>query len=198
MDVVLVGLIGVFIVGGLKSGFVKRVIGLLFVLIAFLASAYLRYPIGWIASAVAKDIPPDYANLIGSTIAFPLVLGGLHFGSRAVLNRLRIEGLSKGIDSALGAVLGGIEAVLILSALIVVVDAYYSPNAVSAAGTQAGTLKEVATAFNRSETVRLLRDTTVPVVVTILGPILPKDLHTLVPAAFPTGLPGGPGPTAKP
>ncbi len=198
MDVVLVGLIGVFVFGGLKSGFVKSLIRLLFVLIAFLASAYLRYPIGWVASAVAKDIPPDYANLIGSTIAFPLVLGGLHYASRAVLNRLRIEGLSKGVDSALGAVFGAIEAILIVSALIVVVDAYYSPDAVSAAGTQAGTLKELATAFNKSETVHLLRGSTVPVVVTILGPILPTDLRTLVPAAFPTGLPGGLGPTPKP
>ena len=198
MDVVLVGLIGVFVFGGLKTGFVKRVIGLLFVLIAFLASAYLRYPIGWIASAFAKDIPPDYANLIGSTIAFPLVLGGLHFASRAVLTRLRIEGLSKGIHSALGAVFGGIEAILIISALIVVIDAYYSPDTVSAAGTQAGTLKEVATAFNKSETVHLLRDTTVPVVVTILGPILPKDLHSLVPTGLPGGLPGGLGATPKP
>jgi uncharacterized membrane protein required for colicin V production len=198
VDVVLVGLIGAFVFGGLRSGFVKRVIGLGFVVIAFLASAYLRYPIGWIASAVAKDIPPDYANLVGGTIAFPLVLGGLHLASRAVLNRLRIEGLSKGIDSVLGAVFGGLEAILILSAVIVVVDAYYRPDAVSAAGTQAGVVKEVATAFNRSETVHLLRGTTVPVVVTILGPLLPKDLTSLVPTGLPGGLPGVPGRSPKP
>ena len=198
MDVVLVGIIGAFVFGGLRSGFVKRVLGLAFVVIAFLASAYLRYPIGWIASAVARDIPPDYANLVGATIAFPLVLGGLHLASRFVLERIRIEGLSKGIDSVLGAVFGGLEAILLISALVVVVDAYYTPGAVSAAGTQAGALKDLAKAFNGSETVHLLRETTVPVVLAILGPVLPKDLKSLVPAGLPGGLPGGLGPTPKP
>jgi uncharacterized membrane protein required for colicin V production len=182
MDVVLVGFIGAYTVAGLRTGFVKRVIGLLFVAIAFLSSVYLRYPIAWVATKVAPDIPPDYANLVGSTIAFPLVLGGLHLASGTVLNRLRIEGLSKGIDGALGAALGLLEAVLIVSAVVVVFDAYYQPDTLAIAGTQAGTLKDVAKAFNASETVHLLRGTTVPLVVTILGPLLPKDIHGVLPS----------------
>jgi uncharacterized membrane protein required for colicin V production len=181
MDVVLVGFIGALAFGGLRTGFVKSVVGLLFVAIAFLASAYLRYPVGWIAMRVAPDIPPDYANLIGSTIAFPVILGGLHLASRKVLDRLRIEGLTKGIDAALGAAFGAIEAILVISAVIVIFDAYYAPDALAIAGAQAGALKDLAKAFNGSETVHLLRDTTVPFVVTILGPLLPKDLHDVLP-----------------
>jgi len=105
--------------------------------------------------------------------------------SRKVLDRFRIEGLTKGIDAALGAAFGAIEAILIISAVIVLFDAYYSPDALAIAGTQAGALKDLAKAFNGSETVHLLRDSTVPFVVTILGPLLPSDLHDVLPTKVP-------------
>ena len=45
--------------------------------------------------------------------------------------------------------------------------------------------------LNASATARLLRDTTIPVVLAILGPLLPKDLAPLLPGGLPIGLPGG-------
>ena len=46
--------------------------------------------------------------------------------------------------------------------------------------------------FNESYTVHLLRATTVPLVLTVLGPLLPKDITSLVPGGLP-GMPGIPG-----
>lgn len=189
MDVVLVGFIAGFVFGGWRLGFLRGLIGLGFMVAAFVIGAYFRYPVGAIASRFFKGIPPDYANLVGYAIAFPVVLAALHLVGALFLGRVRVGGLAKEVDSALGAVLGGVEAVLILSAAIVILDAYFGTSSSIGAEVAPGFLKELTKALHGSETVHLLRGTTVPVVLAILGPLLPKDLTTLLPGGLPGRLP---------
>jgi uncharacterized membrane protein required for colicin V production len=190
MDVVLVGFIAAFVFGGWRSGLLMRLIGIGFALLSFVLGAYLRYPFGAIASTFSKSIPADYANLVGYAIAFPAILGILHVASRSVLGRVKVQGITKEVDAALGAVVGGIEAIVILSAAVVVLDAYFGTASTPSALTRAGLLKDLTAAFNASTTVHLLRDTTVPIALAILGPILPTDIRTLLPNGLP--LPTGP------
>lgn len=200
MDIVLVGFIGGFIFGGFRTGFVRRLLGIVFIVVAAVAGAYFRYPVGVIAKQFFPDIPADYANLVGYTIAFPAILVGLYVFEAAFLRKVTPEhGLSRGLDQALGAVFGGIEAILILSVAVVVVDTYFGTKSQLAADIPPGMLKSFTEAFNGAETVKLLRETTVPVMLAILGPILPKDVTTLLPNGLPTRLPfPTPSPTHKP
>jgi uncharacterized membrane protein required for colicin V production len=185
-----VGFIAGFIFGGWRSGFLRRLIGIGFMALSFAASAWFRYPIGAIASAFFKDIPVDYANLVGYTIAFPVVLAALHLGSRAVFGRISMNGLTKEADQALGALFGGIEGILILSAAIAILDTYFGTSSSISREVGLGALKSLTEALNGSTTVHILRDTTVPFVLTVLGPFLPKDVKTILPGGLPTGLPG--------
>ena len=194
MDVLLVGFVAGLIFGGWRTGFLRRLIGIGFMLVSFLASAYFRYPIGAIASTFFKDIPKDYANLVGYAIAFPVVLGALHLGTRTLLSRVSVSGITKEADQALGAIVGGIEGVLILSAVIVILDTYFGTSSTLTKQVGLGALKSFTEAFNASETVKILRETTVPVVLTILGPLLPNDISKILPGglqSFPGGLPSG-------
>ena len=188
MDVLLVGFVAGFIFGGWRSGFLRRLIGIGFMIASFLLSAYFRYPVGAIATAFFPDVPSDYANLVGYTIAFPVVLGGLHLASRTMLQRISVRGITKEADQALGAVFGGVEAILILSAVVVILDAYFGTNSSLSSGVGLGALEGLTETLNASTTVHILRSTTVPVVLTILGPFLPSDVTTLLP----TGIPGLP------
>ena len=190
MDVVLLGFIAGFIFAGFRTGFLKRLFGILFAAVSLLLTAYLRIPVGAIASNFFPDVPTAYVDLITSIIIFPAALAVLHVVSRSAIERIHVQGVTKEIDAALGAVLGGVEAILILSALVVFVDAYLSSGSTQVAGIPAGPIKEIVRAFNSSETVHLLRQTTVPFVVAILGPFLPKDLSSAVPTTLP-GFPGG-------
>jgi uncharacterized membrane protein required for colicin V production len=194
MDVLLVGFIGGFVYGGWNSGFLRRLLGIGFMAISFVAGAYFRYPVGAIASTFFKDIPADYANLVGYTIAFPAILAGLHLASHATLGRVRMSGITQEVDRGLGAVFGGIEAVLILSAAIVILDAYFGTGSTISKNLGFGPLRELTASLNASETVKLLHGTSVPVVLALVGPFLPTDVTKLVP----TGLPGRlPFPTPK-
>ena len=194
MDVVLLGFIAAFIFGGFRSGFLKRLFGIGFAVVSLLVTAYFRYPVAAIASTFFKTIPEAYAQLVASIILFPAVLAILHLVSRKTIERINVQGLTKDIDAILGAILGGIEAIVILSALVVIVDAYFGTGSTAIKGISSGLIKDLVAAFNASETVRILRVTTVPVVLAILGPFLPKDLKSVAPA----GVPGLPLPSGLP
>jgi disulfide bond formation protein DsbB len=191
VDVLMVGFVGGFIAGGWRTGFLRRLIGLAFAVIALLAGAYFRYPVGAIASTFFKSIPPEYANLVGYTIAFPAILAGLHIARRAFVRDVSVNGLTKELDRGLGALFGGLEAIVILSAAVVAVDVYYRAGGSAVAPGSAAVFKQVHDAMATSTTVGILRDTTVPITQTVLAPLLPKDLATLFSQQSPGGLPGG-------
>jgi uncharacterized membrane protein required for colicin V production len=195
MDIILVGFIAGFTFGGWRSGLIHRLFGLLFMVIAFIAGAYLRGPFGTLATGFFKDIPPDYATLVGYTFAFPVILAVLHVATYPIIHRIHPQGLTAEVDRALGAAFGFVEAVLILSAVVVIFDTYFATN--TAAGNRPGItyITDLAANFNASTTVGLLRKTSVPLVLAILGPLLPKDISSLIPGGIPTlpGLPGFPG-----
>jgi membrane protein required for colicin V production len=192
MDLILVAFIAGLTFGGWRSGFIHRLFGLLFMAVAFVVGAYLRGPFGDLANSVFKDIPPDYASLVGYTFAFPVILAVLHIATYPIVHRIQPQGLTKELDRALGALFGFIEATLILSAVVVILDTYFVGG--EAAGNRPGInyITDLAASFNASVTVHLLRETTVPLVLALLGPLLPKDISTLVPGGVP-GLPGIPG-----
>jgi len=189
MDVVLVGFIGGFIFGGWRTGFLRRLLGIVFIGLALVVGAYVRYPVGTIAGQLFPDIPADYAELVGYTIAFPVVLVALHLAGNLVLQQVAVRGIAREIDAGLGAVLGGIEAVLIVSAAIVILDAYFGTSGSVARDVAPGPLRELTAALHGSTTVRMLRDTTVPVALAVLGPLLPTDVSTLLPGGLPNRLP---------
>jgi uncharacterized membrane protein required for colicin V production len=193
VDVVLVGFIAAFAFGGWRSGLLRRLIGIGFTVLAFVVGAYLRYPFAAIATSVSKNIPTDYANLVGYAIAFPAILAALHLVSNRLLAGVKVQGITKEVDSGLGALFGGLEAILVLSAAVVVLDAYFGTGATPSALTHSGMLKDLTAQFNASTTVHLLRDTTVPIVLAILGPLLPTDVKSLLPNGLPSSFPGIPG-----
>jgi len=188
MDVILLGFIAGFIFGGYRYGFLKRLFGIGFAIVTLLLTAYLRIPVGAIASGLFPDVPTAYVDLVSSIIIFPIALTILHAISRSMIERINVRGVTKDIDAILGAILGGIEAIVILSALVVIVDAYLVSGSALVKGLPSGPISDVVKAFNASETVHLLRQTTVPFLLAILGPFLPKDLKSIVPTG-PGGLP---------
>jgi uncharacterized membrane protein required for colicin V production len=189
MDAVLVAFIAGWIFGGWRTGLLKRLIGIGFMVISFVVSAYLRYPIGAIAVAFFKGIPTSYANLVGYTIAFPVILAGLHLASGFLLRKVSMTGITKELDQALGAVVGGIEGILIISAAIVILDAYFGTGTTLRQYSGLAALRSFTESFNASTTVHILRGSVVPVVLAILGPLLPKDIKSFVPSALPSTLP---------
>lgn len=192
MDVILVGFVAGLTFGGWRTGFLHRVAGLAFIAIAFVAGAYLRGPLGGLVHGFFPDIPADYGELLSYAFAFPVILGIIHIAAYPFLKGRHMGGMTRELDKALGAVFGFIEAVLILSVIVVIFDTYFGTGQQAGHTPGLGTITSLVAAFNESYTVHLLRATTVPLVLTLLGPLLPKDISSLVPGGIP-GIPGAPG-----
>ncbi len=193
MDIVLVGFVAGLTWAGWRSGFVRRLAGLLFIGLSFVLGAYLHGPFGDLVNHFFPDMPADYAALLGFTFAFPILLAIMHLAARPFLKDRKVGTMTRELDKALGAIFGFIEGVLILSVLVVILDTYFVVGAVNGQVPLGLPLISSLTAsFNESYTVHLLRATTVPLVLALLGPFLPKDISSLVPGGLP-GMPGIPG-----
>jgi uncharacterized membrane protein required for colicin V production len=198
VDLVLLGFIAATVFGGFRSGFVRRLAGLIFMVVSFVGGAYLRVPAGALVHSVFPKIPEQYADMVGYSVAFSALLIVFNLFSSKILARVATGGLSKVTDRALGAVFGGLESVLIISAGIVILHTYADANVLGSTPlggiADLGFLRDLRIAVDESTIGKFLEDTTVPFVLLVLGPLLPKDISSIVPTTIPGGLPGFPLP----
>ncbi|MBI3751214.1 MAG: CvpA family protein [Chloroflexi bacterium] len=198
-DLVLLFLIGGLVLAGWRSGFLRRLVGLAFLGVSFLASTYLRAPAGAIVHGVLPKIPEPYAEMVGYVVAFPVILFALNLFATPLLARAPQHGLSEVADKSLGAVLGFAEGVLIASAAIVILHTFSTiGSGLPSTFVETGVLKDIRTQVDDSTIGGLLEQTTVPIVLLLLGPLLPKDIKDVVPTTIPGGIPFFPGGLQKP
>jgi uncharacterized membrane protein required for colicin V production len=194
VDLILLGAIGASVFGGWRSGFIRRLAGIVFLVVAFVLGAQLRVPAGALISGFFPLIPEAYADAIGYSVVFGALLVGLNLFSRVILSRIAVRGVARSTDQVLGAALGAAESILIISVAIVILHTYTDPSNSLSVLTDLGALHDVRTAVDESTIGKLLSKTTVPIVLTILGPLLPTDIKSIVPLAIPGGIPGFPIP----
>ena len=192
-DLVLLLFIGGMALAGWRSGFLRRLIGLGFLVVSFLAGAYLRVPAGAVVHPVLPKIPEAYAEMVGYSVAFAVLLVGLNLIAKPILARAPQHGLSRATDAALGAGLGFVEAVLIASAAIVILHSFSTVAAgLPSSFVETGFLKDIRSQVDASTIGGLLEKTTVPIVLVVLGPLLPSAIKDIVPKTIP-GMPSLPG-----
>jgi uncharacterized membrane protein required for colicin V production len=194
IDLFLLGAIGASVFGGWRSGFIRRLAGIVFLIVSFVLGAQLRVPAGALISDLFPQIPDQYAETVGYSVVFSALIVGFNLFSGVILSRIAVHGVSRSTDQVFGAVLGAAESILIISVGIVILHTYTDPGNSLSALTDLGALHDIRTAVDESTIGKLLSKTTVPIVLTILGPLLPTDIKSIVPLAIPGGIPGFPMP----
>ena len=179
IDLLLVSSFGGYVIGGFLTGFVRRLASLGFLALSFVAAAYLREPVSGLLKAVMPSMKPEYAGFIGFALTFGVLMVGLNVVSKPFLSRVAVTGLSRRMDQVLGAALGLLEAILLATVAIVIVTRYADDELIGAF-TNLGILPDINEALQGSTIARALMATTVPVVVTILGPLLPPDIKSVI------------------
>jgi uncharacterized membrane protein required for colicin V production len=188
VDLLLLGVFAGFARAGWSSGFVRRLFGLVVIVASFVLAAYLRPVAGGLIEGFFPKVPEQYAEMVGYSITFSALLVGLNLLSRVILSRVAVQGIARRTDQVLGVVLGIAEGVLLLSVGIVILHTYADANELQAfAGL--GVLDTLREAIETSTIGRLLEDTTVPILLLLLGPFLPADIRSIVPTQIPGGLP---------
>ena len=185
-DLLLALFIAGYVFGGWRTGLLRRLAGLAFIAIGLIAGAYLREPVGALVAGFFSELPPEYADMVGYAVTFTVIVTALNLVSGPILSRATVGGVSQLTDRTLGAVLGGVEAVLIISAAIVILDTYFGTAGSLGQVPGLGILTSVSDALGESTIGQFLTKTTVPLVLAILGPLLPEDISSVVPGGIPT------------
>jgi uncharacterized membrane protein required for colicin V production len=166
---------GVF--AGFTQGIIRTLLNCLVVLIAFVVASILRDPLFDLLS-FWQAFTPQLRQEIVYLVLFIVVLVGGWFAVRSIWQRSRLP-IPKALDEIGGAILGVLFVALVITFLMVVMDAFFK-TAPDAATAGAGLLDGFYDALNASVLVEFFRAALLPTFGVILSPLLPDDIAELL------------------
>jgi membrane protein required for colicin V production len=179
VDIAIVVWFFVWFVLGFMQGVIRRALGILSIVLAFMVAANLRDPVGDNLNQNWHQFSLDYNKLLAFTIFF--VIG-------TVVSSVLIQGFYKRtdisadhpvVDDIIGGVLGLAQGLVLLLFAIVILNSSTLPPAQPGDVSQLRYVQDMI--VNQSHIADALRTTIVPVVMHIMSFILPSDLVSLFP-----------------
>lgn len=175
-----IGFVVVMFILGWAQGVVRRLLGIAAVLFSFLLAANLRDALGSFLASNWVQFPREYSYMIAFAFLFIVFM---------IISTIVIQTTYKPapvfkkypvVDEILGAVLGIVQALLILGCGIAILDSFFRlPVGIGA--NQVQQFKDLYGVVNESQSVGLFRDTLNPLFVALFGPLLPSDIQALYP-----------------
>jgi uncharacterized membrane protein required for colicin V production len=168
--------VAAFFVVGYIQGTLRRALGLAIALVSLLLAMNLRDPLGAWLTQYWTQLPQAYVYMLafgGSFLAIYIV------GSIVVQTFYRkttIFTKATVVDELVGGILGAVQALLLVSALIIILDSYYAQSGVRTNPNELGILGDIYTFYNASHVVELFRSSLIPLFFALFGWIVPSDL----------------------
>jgi len=172
--VVFLGLLAMFIVG-YAQGIMRRLLGIVAILFSLGIAAQLRAPLGDYLAQQWTASRPEYSWMIafgaiflGAAIALSL---GIQFSYRPapIINRYPV------LDEVLGGVLGVLEGLIILAAILIIIDPYFSAFPAQP-GAEFAPLRGLSDFIDNAISAQVMRDHVIPSVLSWVGFLFPKDV----------------------
>jgi uncharacterized membrane protein required for colicin V production len=162
---------------GILRGSVRQLIAFGAWLVTFVLAAHLRPPVGaWI-----MEQSPQYSDAYALMLAFLLVFMVAFLVALVLIETigasLRLTNRAV-IDEVLGGVLLLGVAVLVVSSVLIALDSYYAHPVPGAP--ELDFINSIHNELQESVIADALRKTVVPVILTLLGPLLPADVRAVV------------------
>ncbi len=175
---VLLILAALFILGYIQ-GTIRRLLGIASLLFSFLLAANLRGPLGDFLVANWTQFPPEYSRMVGfgtlfvaASLAFSLVI-------QAFYRRVPLFDKYTVVDELLGGLLGILQGVILLGAMIVILDSFFRISGIAPRTGELPFLREIFNAYDGSITASIFRSALIPAFMAITGPFIPNDLRSL-------------------
>lgn len=167
-----------FVLGAMQ-GTIRRLLGIASILVAFLASANLRDPVGDFLSHNWQQFPTGYTKLL----AFGLLFGALWIGTSLLIQgfykRTDIYAARPVIDEILGGLLGLVQGFLLLCVGLVILGSYTMPSAFSGEIDYLRQVQDIL--LHQSHIAGGVRDGVIPVLVHGSAFLLPADIVAMFP-----------------
>ena len=173
-DIAIIVLLIVLLVIGFFRGALRQLLALGAAIVTFVIAAHARNFLGEYMRAQEPDFSVQYANMLSFLVTFLILL-------IAVLAIIELSGRTVTLSNRaiVEEVVGGLALVAVgvfaITGVLFALDTYYAgPTGFTA---EVDLVRQLHTALGQSTIATALHDTLVPLVQTLLGPLLPPDVR---------------------
>jgi uncharacterized membrane protein required for colicin V production len=175
-DLLVVFFVAGFFVVGYIQGTLRRALGLAIALVSFLIALNLRAPLGAWLSQYWTQLPQSYVYMLALGGSFLVIFVAGSITAQVFYRKTTLFTKATVVDEVVGGVLGAVQALLLVSALIIILDSYYAQPGVTTNPNEMGILSDIYTFYNASHVVELFRSSLIPLFFALFGWIVPPDL----------------------
>jgi uncharacterized membrane protein required for colicin V production len=177
-------LLGMFILGYIQ-GMARRIFGIIALAFSLIVALELRQPLGDYLAHEWTNAPPEYSYMVGFGAVFVALGVALSLGIQWAYRPAPLLPKYPALDEVLGGVLGIVEGIVLLVALLLITDPYFLSTAgqVAASG-EFQPLRAVHDFLNDSLTATFLRDNVIANLLAVLGFLFPNDIIETFSSAF--------------
>jgi uncharacterized membrane protein required for colicin V production len=175
--VIFLALLAMFIVG-YAQGVVRRLLGIAAILFSLILGAQLRLPLGTYLSNEWTTIVPSYSFMVAFGAVFLAASVTLSIGIQISYRPAPLFPRYPALDEFLGGLLGVLEGILILVAVLLILDPYYNDPAVkdTIGIGEFRLLRTLHEFLDPTLTASILRDNVIPAFLAIFGILMPQDV----------------------
>jgi uncharacterized membrane protein required for colicin V production len=183
--VIFLALLAMFVVG-YAQGVIRRLLGIAAVLFAIVLGSYLRAPLGSYLANQWTNIDDSYSFMVAFGAVFVAAWLALSLGIQITYRPAPLFQKYPVLDEILGGLLGVFEGLIILVAIVLILDPYFTqPKIREEAGIgEFALLRTLFDLMDKSLTADILRHNVIPAVLAVFGFLFPQDVKD----AFRTGL----------
>jgi len=185
--VILLALAAAFIVG-YAQGVIRRLLGIAAILFAIVLGSYLRAPLGAYLANEWTSIDDRYSFMVAFGAVFLATAVTLSIGIQITYRPAPLFQKYPALDEILGGLLGVLEGIIILTAVVLILDPYFTqPKVRETAGFgEFGLLRTLFNFLDQSLTGDILRHNVIPPILAVFGFLFAQDVRD----AFRTALAG--------
>jgi len=170
---IFVALFGWFILG-VAQGAIRRILGIITMVFAFLLAANLRGFVGDYLAGQWHQFPDGYGRLIAFVVLFCVMWLGFSLLIQGFYKRTDLSAAHPILDDIVGGLLGLLQGIFLLVIAVVILGSYKLPDPFPGDIEQLRQAQDLL--INQSHIAGAIHDTVLPALMPLLSWILPGDL----------------------
>ncbi len=180
-DLLVVFFVGGFFLAGFVQGTLRRLLGLAIVLISLLFALNLRDPLGSWLGGYWTQYPKGYSTMLAFGGSFVVIYVAGTILAQVFYRRTQLFKRSTAVDEVVGAILGILQALLLVGAMIMILDSFFRLPGVAESPNEIGILRSIYGFYDPSQAAILFRDHLIPAFLALFAWITPSGLRAIFP-----------------
>lgn len=175
---VIFALMGMFVLGYVQ-GVVRRLLGLASLLFSFFVASQLRGPLGDFLAENWTHLPGQYSVMSGYLAIFVFLSIGFTVALKVFYQTVPLFQKYPVVDELLGGVIGVVQGLFILSAVVMILDPFFELPGIPVAAREFPFIREVHAAINESAVAGLVREQLIPGFLSLFGFLVPEEVRSI-------------------